>query len=45
MNNLQENTNFLVDNYMNKLEDLEELKKSMLQKAFAGELTQKEVAV
>ncbi|WP_397446975.1 restriction endonuclease subunit S [Polaribacter sp. R77954] len=39
MNNLQENTNFLIDNYINKLNDLEDLKKSVLQKAFAGELT------
>lgn len=29
--------------YQKKLEDLEELKKSILQKAFSGELTQKEV--
>jgi type I restriction enzyme S subunit len=40
MNNLQESTNFLIDNYINKLNDLEELKKSILQKAFAGELTE-----
>ena len=32
-------------NYKQKIEDLEELKKSILQKAFAGELTQKEVVV
>ncbi len=31
--------------YFKKLEDLDELKKSILQKAFAGELTQKAVAV
>ena len=31
--------------YQQKLNNLEELKKSILQKAFAGELTQKEVAV
>jgi len=39
MNNLQESTNFLIDNYVEKLNDLEDLKKSILQKAFAGELT------
>ncbi|MDW5289447.1 restriction endonuclease subunit S [Formosa sp. PL04] len=32
-------------NYIQKLKDLEELKKSILQKAFAGELTNKEVVV
>jgi type I restriction enzyme S subunit len=32
-------------NYKQKLEDLEELKKSILQKAFAGELTNKTVGV
>ena len=31
--------------YQKKLEDLEELKKSILQKAFSGELTEKEVLV
>lgn len=31
--------------YQKKIEDLEELKKSVLQKAFAGELTTKEIAV
>lgn len=31
--------------YQKKLDDLEELKKSILQKAFSGELTQKEVLV
>ena len=45
MNNLQENTNFLIDNYINKLNDLEDLKKSILQKTFTGELTQNAVAV
>jgi len=39
MKNLQENTNLLINNYINKLHDLEDLKKSILQKAFAGELT------
>ncbi|WP_375241263.1 hypothetical protein, partial [Polaribacter sp.] len=43
MNNLQENTNSLINNYIKKLEDLEELKKSILQKAFAGELTNQSV--
>ncbi|GHC48063.1 restriction endonuclease subunit S [Ulvibacter litoralis] len=45
MKNLQEKTNSLIKNYEQKLEDLEDLKKSMLKKAFAGELTEKEVAV
>lgn len=31
--------------YQQKIDDLEELKKSILQKAFAGELTEKEIAV
>ena len=43
--NLSENNNLLIENYSKKLEDLEDLKKSILQKAFAGELTQKEVLV
>ena len=43
MNILQENTNSLIQNYEQKLEDLEDLKKSILQKAFAGELTEKEM--
>lgn len=45
MNNLQENTNFLINNYINKLNDLEDLKKSILQKAFAGELTENVIAI
>lgn len=36
---LSEKTNSLVNSYEIKLNDLEELKKSILQKAFAGELT------
>jgi type I restriction enzyme S subunit len=43
--NLSESVNLLIDNFAQKLNDLEELKKSILQKAFAGELTQKMVAV
>jgi type I restriction enzyme S subunit len=42
---LSEKTNSLINNYEVKLNDLEELKKSILQKAFSGELTQKEVVV
>lgn len=39
------NLNNIQSNYKQKLEYLEELKKSLLQKAFAGELTGKELAV
>jgi type I restriction enzyme S subunit len=42
---LSEQTLQIELNYKQKLEDLEELKKAILQKAFAGELTQKEVVV
>jgi type I restriction enzyme S subunit len=49
---LRNNTEKIESNYTKKLEDLEDLKKSILQKAFAGELTstgsvtnQKEVAI
>jgi type I restriction enzyme S subunit len=42
---LNKSINKLIDNYTKKSNDLEDLKKSILQKAFAGELTQKEVAV
>jgi len=42
---LQKKTIQIESNYIKKLEDLEELKKSILQKAFSGELTQKEVVV
>ena len=42
---LSEKTNFLISNYEVKLNNIEELKKSILQKAFSGELTQKEVVV
>ena len=38
-------TDQITNNLENQLENLEELKKSILQKAFAGELTQKEVTV
>ena|SRR5690606_10231868 len=42
---LSENIKCLIDQYSFKLDDLEELKKSILQKAFAGELTNKMVEV
>ncbi|WP_157609339.1 hypothetical protein [Psychroflexus torquis] len=42
---LQKKTIQIESNYIKKLEDLEDLKKSILQKAFSGELTQKEVVV
>jgi type I restriction enzyme S subunit len=42
---LSEQTIQIESNYIKKLEDLEELKKSILKKAFLGELTQKEVVV
>ena len=45
MKGLREGTNDLVSRYQQKLEFLDELKKSILQKAFAGELTNKEVLV
>jgi type I restriction enzyme S subunit len=38
---LSNQTHQIESNYKQKIEDLEELKKSILQKAFAGELTQK----
>jgi len=43
MNNLRRSSNELVLQYLQKLSDLDELKKSILQKAFAGELTNKTV--
>lgn len=45
MNELRVNTNDLILQYQKKLSDLEELKKAILQKAFSGELTNKEVEV
>lgn len=45
LNEIRSNSEKLVKKYNLKLESLEELKKSILQKAFAGELTEKEVAV
>jgi len=39
MSELQENTNDLVIHFQSKLQNLEDLKKSLLQKAFSGELT------
>ena len=41
---LREKTQTLVAVYQKKIANLEELKKSILQKAFAGELTEKEIA-
>ncbi|UGS22704.1 restriction endonuclease subunit S [Flavobacterium channae] len=40
---LQEQTNLLVTKYQQKLANLEELKKSILEKAFKGELSTKEI--
>ena len=40
---LQEQTNLLVTKYKQKLANLEELKKSILEKAFKGELSTKEI--
>jgi type I restriction enzyme S subunit len=45
LDNISKQTTQIESNYNKKLEDLEELKKSILQKAFSGELTQKEVEV
>ena len=38
-------TKNVINHYLIKINDIEELKKSILQKAFSGELTQKEVVV
>ena len=45
LNSLKTSTRNLENIYQNKLNNLEELKKSILQKAFAGKLTQKEIEV
>jgi type I restriction enzyme S subunit len=45
MKKLELDINSILKNYLKKLSDLEELKKSILQKAFAGELTNKVVEV
>lgn len=45
MREIREGTNELILQYQEKLNSLEELKKSILQKAFAGELTNKRVEV
>ena len=42
---LESDINSVISNYEKKKLDLEDLKKSILQKAFSGELTQKEAAV
>lgn len=44
MKTLNSNIKSIVDKYQKELENLEELKKSILQKAFNGELTAKDVA-
>lgn len=43
LDQLQEQTNLLVTKYQQKLANLEELKKSILEKAFKGELSTKEI--
>ena len=43
LDQLQEQTNLLVTKYKQKLANLEELKKSILEKAFKGELSTKEI--
>ena len=43
LDQLQEQTNILVSKYQQKLANLEELKKSILEKAFKGELSTKEI--
>jgi type I restriction enzyme S subunit len=45
LNTLSDNAETLLSLYLNKMVSLDELKKSILQKAFAGELIQKEVVV
>ena len=45
LNNIEKRISKVESNYYKQLKDLEELKKSILQKAFSGELTQKEVVV
>lgn len=45
LDQLRNKTTLLTSLFQNKLNSLEELKKSILQKAFAGELTEKAVAV
>jgi type I restriction enzyme, S subunit len=45
LNTLSAKTKKLEANYQKKIDDLEDLKKSILQKAFNGELTDKEIAV
>jgi len=45
LDHLQEQTNVLVTKYQQKLANLEELKKSILEKAFKGELTTQKIEV
>jgi type I restriction enzyme S subunit len=45
LNSLSNNAEFILSLYNQKLKDLEDLKKSILQKAFAGALTNKEESV
>ncbi len=44
MKNLREFNSSLINSYLNKINNLEDLKKSILQKAFAGELTEKAIS-
>ncbi len=43
--NLEKATSYIINKYELKAQNLEELKKSILQKAFAGELTSKEITI
>jgi type I restriction enzyme S subunit len=45
LDQLQEQTNLLVTKYKQKLANLEELKKSILEKAFKGELITQKIEV
>lgn len=45
LDELESQTNFIIKQYQNQLYNVEDLKKSILQKAFAGELTEKTVEV
>jgi type I restriction enzyme S subunit len=45
LNTINKDIKDIDDKYQAKLDSLEELKKSILQKAFSGEFTQKEVVI
>lgn len=45
LDDIRSETLSIIDNYMHKLDAIEELKKSILQKAFSGELTVNEHVV